>query len=334
MRIIKLEKMFSAGFLFILIISLTACEKTFDNVIDSSDLGKWTQFTKSNSGLPGNSVWKITPAGHDLWVAFTGQGLGVMKNGEWTYFTTSNSSLTNNYVNDMQAESDGTMHFATNDGYCSRSSSGEWQSYKDPTVETMIVNTVKVTSKGVIWLGTAGEGFYVGEGNTFEKVRFPGFENINTIEEDGAGNIWLGTDNGLLKYNASGFSRYSTESGLPSDKVTVLYVDKKQRLWIATDGGQLVCWINKSGISLNYLYLRNGTAGNYVTDIFQDMKGDVWFATWFDGLIKYDGIVSHSFEEYNKFYENDVNCVSGDDSGNLWIGLWSKGLVKYKLPLD
>ena len=37
----------------------------------------------------------------------------------------------------------------------------------------------------------------------FFHYKFSGFENINAIEEDSDGDVWLGTDNGLLEYDGS-----------------------------------------------------------------------------------------------------------------------------------
>jgi ligand-binding sensor domain-containing protein len=78
----------------------------------------------------------------------------------------------------------------------------------------------------------------------------------------------------------------------------------------------------------------NGTIGMFVMDIYEDRNGDMWFATWFDGLIYYDWVIPVSYKKFNGFFEDDVNSIGEDKYGNLWFGLYSKGLAKYSLPLN
>ena len=84
---------------------------------------------------------------------------------------------------------------------------------------------------------------------------------------------------------------FTTVNGLPEDEVSALFLDNQKKLWVGTNGGVTVSWISASD-RMYQLSLRNGDAGNFIRDIYQDRKGDVWFATWFDGLIRYDGVVS------------------------------------------
>ena len=37
-----------------------------------------------------------------------------------------------------------------------------------------------------------------------------------------------------------------------------------------------------------YLKINNGLTDNYVSDIFEDSKGNIWFGTW-QGLCIFDG---------------------------------------------
>jgi ligand-binding sensor domain-containing protein len=220
----------------------------------------------------------------------------------------------------------------TIDGLAIRSATGEWSSFKDPAVTTMPVNTVKVTSNGWIWVGTQGRGFYINDGTGYEQIYVSTFENVNAIEEDSKQNIYLGTDNGLLKWDGSNWTVLTTSNGLPDNDITSLFLDSQDKIWVGTSGGLTVAYLDNLG--LHQVSLMNGTAGAYIRDIYEDKRGDLWFATWFDGLICYDGVIPHSYKKYNGFFENDVNCIGEDKDGNMWFGLYSKGLVKYTLPIE
>ena len=320
-----------AGSLFIFS-CLIACEKKVYDLVDPASSGVWTLFNTEN-GLPGNRVNDIK-LGNDgnLWAAFSGNGAATYSNGVWTIYKTSNSAIINSDATSLGPVSGGSMIIGTADGLSLKTTNDEWVSYKDPMVTVMYVNTVKVTSNGWVWVGTNNHGFYYDDGTGFENINAPGYENVYIIEEDFKGNVWLGTDNGLLKWDGVNLSDLTTSNGLPGNVVTAIYPDSKQRLWIGTFGGETAAWIDNSGI--HHLSLMNGKTETYITDIFEDRRGDIWFATWFDGLVRFDGAISHSFKEYNGFFENDVNSIGEDREGNLWFGLYSKGMVKYTLPLE
>ena len=328
-----------AGVLLLFTI-MTSCEKNKYDLLDPSSTGKWTLFN-TTTGLPGNFVGDIIRDGNnDLWFTFFGYGAAKYSNGTWTTYNKANSSILNNNVTCVTCTTAGTLIFGTNDGISIRSASGQWSSYKDPLATTMFINTVKIASNGWLWIGTQGQGFYVNDmtGSGYQKVKWTGFENVNKIEEGKYNEttkfreIWLGTDNGLIKYDYSAFTLKTTSDGLPYNDITALYYDSKARLWIGTNGGQKVAWMDDSGV-MRQLALMNGNVGTFVRDIHEDRKGAIWFATWLDGLICFDGVLPHSYKEYNGFYDNNINTIGDDKDGNLWFGLYYHGLVKYSLPL-
>jgi ligand-binding sensor domain-containing protein len=70
-------------------------------------------------------------------------------------------------------------------------------------------------------------------------------------------------------------------------------------------------------------------------DIKEDRRGNVWFATTYDGIIKYDGIIPRMFNSKNAQLPEDIVKKIGQDSeGNLWFVLATKGVVRYTLPLE
>ncbi|MBA4321995.1 MAG: hypothetical protein C0408_04185 [Odoribacter sp.] len=242
--------------------------------------------------------------------------------------------ILSNSVTCLATDASGKMIFGTSDGLSILSDNNVWSSYLDPAT-SMYVNTVRVTSNGWIWVGTQNQGFYVNSGSGYVKNLAPRYKNVHVIEEGIQGNVFLGTDSGLVEWDKATYSlSYLTKSdGLPDNKVTALRIDRKERLWIGTDGGKTASWIDKSG--LHQLNLMTGSDSVFVKDIWEDRRGDIWFATYNNGLIRYDGVIPHAFKTgLNGFPEDKINCIGEDKDGNLWFGLYSKGLVKYTLPID
>jgi ligand-binding sensor domain-containing protein len=316
-----------------LMFSFIACEDTPGDILDPDTAGVWTLITTVN-GLPSNQIIDIErDAENNLWIAFSGMGVGKVRDGRWTFYRTANSSLLSDNVTSLAATPDGGMIIGTTNGIAAVTSTGIWSSYKDPTVTTMSINTVAVTSDGTRWVGTETEGYYVDDGSGYDQVLLAPFVNVNAITEDNKGIVYLGTDNALLQYTGTLTRIITTAAGLPANNISSLFFDSKERLWVGTDGGKTVAW-SDDGLTFNQLSLMNGGSGTSVKTIYEDRRGHIWFGTSSDGLIEYDGVIPHSYKIYNGFFEDNVTCMGEDGSGNIWIGLATKGLVRYTLPIE
>lgn len=60
--------------------------------------------------------------------------------------------------------------------------------------------------------------------------------NVKAFAQDNAGNIWIGTTNGLIKYDGTNFTVYNTTNGLPNNMINCLEFNNNM-LYIGTQGG-------------------------------------------------------------------------------------------------
>lgn len=82
------------------------------------------------------------------------------------------------------------------------------------------------------------------------------------------------------------FAHYDIDDGLIQSQVNRFSMDKDHRLWIATFGG--ACRFDGKDF-LGYSR-QNGLPNNYVSTVFSDRAGRVWFGT-LDGLaMLYNGV--------------------------------------------
>jgi diguanylate cyclase (GGDEF)-like protein len=58
-----------------------------------------------------------------------------------------------------------------------------------------------------------------------------------SLDQDRDGFLWVGTENGLYRYDGARFQAFGTAEGLPADWVRALRVDGRDRLWIGTTRG-------------------------------------------------------------------------------------------------
>ncbi|MFT3946877.1 MAG: two-component regulator propeller domain-containing protein [Agriterribacter sp.] len=84
-------------------------------------------------------------------------------------------------------------------------------------------------------------------------------------------------------------------------------------------------------ISIRYLGIDHGLSNNFVTSVFQDNNGFMWFGTY-DGLNKYDGnaftVFRNIIGDSTSLLDNHIYCIGSDNDNNLWIG-GAKGLNVY-----
>jgi diguanylate cyclase (GGDEF)-like protein len=61
--------------------------------------------------------------------------------------------------------------------------------------------------------------------------------SINCLLQDRMGFLWVGTDNGLFRYDGDAFSRFGRAEGLPNTEIRSLAESPGGVLWVATAGG-------------------------------------------------------------------------------------------------
>lgn len=146
------------------------------------------------------------------------------------------------------------------------------------------VNCVYYSSDNKLYFGTYN-GFGCMDINTHDFVSTYGVnqflqgEVVCAIYEDKEKNIWIGTHNGLKKFNTQTkeFKSFTTEDGLPSNSIAAIKGDENNNLWISTNYGISRFHIQSENIVS--FYTRDGLQGNEFTKgaAFQGIRGDINF---------------------------------------------------------
>lgn len=147
---------------------------------------------------------------------------------------------------------------------------------------------------------------------------------ISDIEQDGSGLIWIGTDNGLYKYNGY---QYYLQSGLKDDGINKLF-NTKIGMLIGTNSG-LFLYSPKDGL-YSSIPLTNSIDKNIsqikVRAIY--CYNDKYYIGTNDGLIILDSYLK--LESHILFAGNDnnissniVRAIISDSKGYIWIGTYN-----------
>jgi ligand-binding sensor domain-containing protein len=66
----------------------------------------------------------------------------------------------------------------------------------------------------------------------------------------------------------------------------------------------------------------------FIRSIFQDSKGNMWFGTLSEGVVRYDQKTLTYFSNQEGFINNTVYAINEDKQGNMWFGT-DEGVYKY-----
>ncbi|MCP4213720.1 MAG: hypothetical protein GY765_03640, partial [bacterium] len=96
------------------------------------------------------------------------------------------------------------------------------------------------------------------------------------VGEDTAGNIWIGTENGLSIIKNGRIKSYTTKDGLADNKCNFVLEDFRGHMWVGTDNG-LSCFDGESFKTYNHK--KNGLIANIWYCGMTDRNGRLWFGS-------------------------------------------------------
>ena len=156
---------------------------------------------------------------------------------------------------------------------------------------------------------------------------------VNAIAQDRTGYIWIGTQEGLNRYNGYEFTVYEHVAGDPKSLsnswVWDILVDRSGVMWIGTDGGGLERY---DAATDTFEHFRHdprdvhSLSGDRVRVIVQDRSGFLWIGTDGGGLNRFDVSRSrftrfqHDPADPNSLPNNRVLSILEDERGAIWVG--------------
>jgi len=144
---------------------------------------------------------------------------------------------------------------------------------------------------------------------------------INALSQTNDGYLWIGTWEGLARFNGRTFKVFSRGSkvGLPDSAVKSL---------VATQAGKLLVAGARGGLSerLNKLWSAKPLASTMVNHAIYDNEGNMWLALEGRGLV-----YRHHDTQQNRVIIDNLRTykIAQDNDGTIWVAT-SKGLFSVK----
>ncbi|MDD5139551.1 MAG: two-component regulator propeller domain-containing protein [Verrucomicrobiales bacterium] len=182
--------------------------------------------------------------------------------------------------------------------------------------------------------------------------------SVRALAQTREGYLWIGTDNGVTRFDGVRFVSFGEREGLRCGPVSRILEDRRGALWIGSISGGLTRWqdgkfvmfTTRDGLpadSITALAEDNegrlwvGTAaglgsllegrwttltneavqGKAITGLFKDKKGTLWVAATGVGVFQFqDGRLNPINDSSAEKLLRDPHCVLLDQSDRLWVG--------------
>ena len=280
----------------------------------------WQLFNRNN-GLPINNIDNILQdAEGNIWLSTHGAGL-VRYSGNLFVSVNKTNGLTENIIISIYQDSKGTYYLSDREGGFSTLKENKIVAYnKTQLPDFMIITGFHELPSGKILLSTA-KGLWEFDGKTTRAVneRYGWKKPIPILDmTQQADTFYFATYNhGLIK-SVKGKATFfnSHNANMQENTIGDMLLDSQQRLWLSTQRGII---LYQNGEFTQFLEGQDIPSSNII-QAAEDKTGNIWFATFTDGLIRYDGNNWSVFDSKLGLSGDNIYSIIADRDGNLFAG--------------
>ena len=219
----------------------------------------------------------------------------------------------------VTAAQDGSLWIGTEGVGIYRLQNGQWSQFGEAHgLANVFVWSIAEDARGTIWAGTWGGGVFVSQGNQFRTAA--GLEGMNVpapaLLHARNGVTWIGTRNGLMRYQNGETRLFGRNEGLDVPDVRAVVEDDRGGVWFGMMGGGLGYFLNGQ---LRTYHRAEGLTSEYVHCLRWDPDGVLWIGTYGGGVNRLkDGRISAI--SMSEGLPNNVIChIEEDHDKHLWF---------------
>ncbi|TAD95503.1 MAG: hypothetical protein EAZ97_15370 [Bacteroidetes bacterium] len=225
---------------------------------------------------------------------------------------------------------------ADNGLFYSDHKSDKFTKYPYPAFTKSVLKTMISLSANKFLVGTFGSGFYILDINTGKTQQFLHEKNKNSLSnnyvtsfyKDIKGYIWIGTENGLNRFDSEKQTFEHFEIGKdPKKSLLVNYVKQiigqDNQIFFATENGGLSVLDLKTMLFTHHIPNTNNPesiSDISIRTVYKDRQNRLWVGAFSSGV----NIVDPKREKFSKFdivlKNKIVNAIFEDSKKRLWIG--------------
>lgn len=279
-------------------------------------------------------------------------------NGHRLKHITTQNGLVSNEIRGIQEDANGNIFFDTEKGV-SKFDGHTFKTLQMANPDSPLNNWVLKPDDLWFRMGSTKNGAYRFDGKYLHYLKFPTSPQENTfnknnpntslkpyglytIYKDRKGFMWFGTASlGVCRYDGKNLNWHYEEQLQTTPNggdfgTRAIFEDKNGKFWInntrfryviETYGNKPITFKKENGIG--YLNKTNKMEFPFFLSVTEDNKGNLWLATYEDGVYKYNGkeLIHYPIKDG----ETDVLLftIYKDNKGALWLGTHNAGVYKF-----
>lgn len=157
---------------------------------------------------------------------------------------------------------------------------------------------------------------------------------VKSITQDRLGFVWLGTKNGLDRYDGRQLKHYRVNdaaSGRGNHNISALMEDAEGQLWVGTDKGVFVFNpVSEAFTSFDMASQDGIQIRNWIAQIAQDKSGRTWIVSPGEGVFRFapqtKSLQRYSTRRATEDASYDPQSICIRPNGDVWIGTNGQGV--------
>jgi ligand-binding sensor domain-containing protein/signal transduction histidine kinase len=271
-----------------------------------------------------NILGLATDGGTGLWIWLPNSKLLHYRNGKFESEQL-DTRLPNFPISTLSAEKKGDFFLA--------GLTGEILRYNGQSIENIaliserlhpMMITLAETPDKRLWIGTREAGlFYLKDGQPFFVTKGLPDTKINSILAVNDQDLWVGTDNGVVRWNGTELTSANVPVALKHIQALTILEDRDANVWIGTPIG--LFRTNAHGVAVTKKPDKSPIGS--VSTLFEDREGDIWLGGA-EGIARLRDTVFTTYSSSEGLPSNKNGPVYGDASGRTWFAPAEGGLYR------
>ena len=286
--------------------------------------GKFVHFDRTN-GFPSDwviSLWQDREG--NLWSG-TGAGLVMAHPGNLQTISPPDQ-WQGRAVLSVCSGSNNDLWIGTEGAGLYRFQNGGWTNYNAAQgIRNQYIWSLAKGRAGRLYAGTWGGGLFAQKGGAFDFA--PGMEKITSPMPallPGSDDLWIGTTEGLLRYQNGSASWVNTDNGRFSGDVRALARETAGAIWVGTAGDGLACIRNQT---VRQFRKADGLSSDFIECLRFDQQGTLWIGTFGGGLDRFKNGRFSVINRTNGLPNNVVCDIEMDGRGFFWMSSYG-GIIR------